>query len=651
MDQHNQQQPSSGPSPQSGQPDFWHYAAWVVLVTLLVGYFLQPRGEQARAELPYSEFKSHLRAGDVEQVTLRGEKIRGEMNQPVRSDPGETGTQRFGTQRPPVEDPELMRLLEEQNVQVTAEPSDPPWLLQSLIHVLPWVLLIGLIFYSTRQMQKQMASRNGVFGVGQSRARRFREGATRVSFDDIAGLDNAKKDLQDIISYLRDPDRLRRLGAKPPHGVLMMGCPGTGKTLLARAVAGEAGVPFYSISASEFIEMFVGVGASRVRDLFKQAKQEAPAIVFIDEIDAVGRTRGAGVGGGHDEREQTLNQILNEMDGFSGHESVIVLAATNRPDVLDPALTRPGRFDRKVTLDLPHREARRAILGVHTRKMPLAGDVDLDELGARTVGFSGADLENLVNEAALLAARENRDEVDAELLDRARDKILLGSERETMLSPDERQRVAWHESGHALLACLLEHTDPVAKVSIVPHGQALGVTEQMPEEDRYNMSEGYLRDRLTVMFGGRVAERIVYGEVSSGAQDDLQQATQLARRMISQWGMNAELGPVGYQQGEEHVFLGREMAQQRDFSEDTAELIDREVRALVRELENRAEQLLSEHRDQLQELAHTLLDREVLEADEIHRIAGLAAPAAPTGNKAEDGAREQGSGRRGFRAG
>jgi cell division protease FtsH len=628
MAEHPRQSPKRpqqhSPEPQQQPPDFWHFAAWMLLITLAVGYFLQPGDDQARVQLPWSEFKSHLKNGNVARVTLSGQEIRGELNQPVQAAQGRQSSRRFRTLRPPVEDPDLMRLLDERNVAVDVKSSDPPWLLQSLIHVLPWVLLIGLIFYSTRRMQQQMSGGDGVFGVGRSKARRFREGSTDVSFDDIAGLENAKSDLRDIINYLKDPERLQRLGAKPPHGILMMGRPGTGKTLLARAVAGEAGVPFYSISASEFIEMFVGVGASRVRDLFRQAKEEAPAIVFIDEIDAVGRTRGAGVGGGHDEREQTLNQILNEMDGFSGHEQVIVLAATNRPDVLDPALTRPGRFDRKVTLDLPHRQARRAILTVHTRKMPLADNVDLDNLAGRTVGFSGADLENLANEAALLAARENREEIDAALLDRARDKVLLGSERETLLTADEKERVACHESGHALLGCLLEHTDPVAKVSIVQRGQALGVTEQMPEEDRYNLRESYLRDRITVLFGGRVAERIIYGEVSSGAQDDLRQATQIARRMISQWGMNAELGPVGYQQGEEHVFLGREMAQQRDFSENTAERIDNEVRKLVRELEERAEQLLTDHRDKLESLARTLLEREVVDAAEIQRIVGKA---------------------------
>ncbi len=615
-------------SPEPETPELWRIAVWVALVTLLLGYFLQTPDGAPRAELAYSVFKEHLRAGEVERVTLRGQEITGRLSVPADVGDEVGSSERFTTIRPPIDDPDLLDQLDRQGVTVTAHKSEPPWLLQALINILPWVLLIGLFFYLSRRMQKQLAHSQGMFGFGKSKARRYHRGESGVSFDGVAGLENAKRELADIVGYLRHPDRVRKLGAKPPRGVLMTGPPGTGKTLLARAVAGEAAVPFYSLSAAEFIEMFVGVGASRVRDMFAAAKKEQSAIIFIDEIDAIGRARGTGLGGGHDEREQTLNQILNEMDGFSGHEAVVVLAATNRPDVLDPALTRPGRFDRKVTLDRPHREARRAILAVHVHDVPLADDVDLDRLAARTIGLSGADLENLVNEAALLAAREQAERVDASLLDRARDKIMLGTERETRLSTADRERVAYHESGHALLSCLLEHTDPVAKITIVPRGQALGATEQVPEEERYNLPESYLRDRITAMFGGRVAERLVYGEVSSGAKDDLQQATRLARSMVAQWGMSDQLGPVGYRQGEEHVFLGREMAQQRDFSEQTAQLVDEEVRNLVRALEQRAEKLLSAHQERLRALARRLLEREVLEADEIGSIVGPGSDAS-----------------------
>jgi cell division protease FtsH len=528
----------------------------------------------------------------------------------------------FSTILPPVDDPDLIPLLERHAVEVRAEVEQIDWWASALINLLPWLLIIGLFFYASRKMQERMlgGGPGDLFGFGKSKARRFRRGSMEIGFDDVAGLENAKRDLHEIIDFLKEPERFRKLGAKIPKGVLLMGPPGTGKTLLAKAVAGEAEVPFYSISGSEFIEMFVGVGASRVRDMFDSAKKEAPAIIFIDEIDSVGRVRGSGLGGGHDEREQTLNQILAEMDGFEPEQTVVVLAATNRPDVLDPALLRPGRFDRKITLELPRKEARQKILEVHARDIPLDDDVDLQNLAARTVGFSGADLENLMNEAALLAGRANLDKVDARTLDAARDKIVLGAEKETVLDEEEKQRVAYHESGHALLACLLPNTDPLAKVTIIPRGRALGATEQMPEEERYTLSESYLRDRIAIMLGGRLAEKIVFDEISSGAEDDLKQATTLARRMISQWGMSKKLGPVAFRRGEEHIFLGREMAQQRDFSEHTAQLIDDEVRELVGELESRAHEILSAHREQLDTLAAALLEHEILEADQIQTL-------------------------------
>jgi cell division protease FtsH len=445
----------------------------------------------------------------------------------------------------------------------------------------------------------------------------------------VAGLADAKGDLKEIIDNLSHPERYRTIGAKTPRGVLLVGPPGTGKTLLARAVAGEAGVPFYSISGSEFVEMFVGVGAARVRDMFESAKKEAPCVVFIDEIDAVGRSRGAGVGGGHDEREQTLNQILSEMDGFTPHQNVVVLAATNRPDVLDPALLRPGRFDRKVFLELPDREAREAILEVHTRSVPLSDGVDLAKIAARTVGFSGADLENLVNEAALLAGRERKEAVNMDMLERARDKLVLGAERERGLGEEERRLVAYHESGHALMAWLLPEADPLEKVTIIPRGRALGATEQLPEEERANLKRSYLLDRIGVMLGGRVAEQVVFDDLTSGAQSDLEQATRLVRSMVCRWGMSPALGPVVFKRGDEHVFLGREIAEQRDFSDATAKLIDDEVKRLLEAAEERDRELMVKHREDLTRLAEALLEEETIGRPRIEELlrAGEVEPA------------------------
>ncbi|MGB5261010.1 MAG: ATP-dependent zinc metalloprotease FtsH [Gammaproteobacteria bacterium] len=628
----------SGPSGNPWQTPLplWRYVVWFLLLLAFSWYWFGVSQQPQRLELAYTDFKERVRADEVASVTFRGQLVVGEFSGVVRppadtARPGrlpdtQAGTAMFSTTLPPVDDPGLIPLLESHGVEVRAEVEQLSWWASALINLLPWLLIIGLFFYASRKMQERMlgGGPGEVFGFGKSRARRFRRGSMEIGFDDVAGLENAKRELHEIIDFLKEPERFRKLGAKIPKGILLMGPPGTGKTLLAKAVAGEAEVPFYSISGSEFIEMFVGVGASRVRDMFDSAKKEAPAIIFIDEIDSVGRVRGSGLGGGHDEREQTLNQILAEMDGFEPEQTVVVLAATNRPDVLDPALLRPGRFDRKVTLELPRREARLKILEVHARDIPLADDVNLDNLAARTVGFSGADLENLMNEAALLAGRAHMEKVDAGILDKARDKIVLGAEKETVLNEEEKKRVAYHESGHALLACLLPNTDPLAKVTIIPRGRALGATEQMPEEERYTLSESYLRDRIAIMLGGRLAERIVFGELSSGAEDDLKQATTLARRMISQWGMSEKLGPVAFRRGEEHIFLGREMAQQRDFSEHTAQLIDDEVRKLVGELEASAYEILSGHRELLDTLAAALLEQEILEAPQIQSLVEAA---------------------------
>lgn len=605
---------------------------WFLTVLLLSHYWLDVSKNQHQADLSYTAFKDRVRSEQVVTVTMQGQQVSGTFRNP---EPGSqaTGNQvvkQFVTTLPPIDDPELMPLLEQYGVEVRVRSGEGNWWVRLLIGLVPWLLIIGLFWYASVRMQERMmggSGAGGLFGFAKSRAKRFEKGQSRVTFDDVAGLENAKRDLREISDYLRDPSPYLRLGAKIPRGILLMGPPGTGKTLLARAVAGEANVPFFSISASEFIEMFVGVGASRVRDMFQSAKNEAPAIIFIDEIDSIGRARGTGLGGGHDEREQTLNQILNEMDGFEPHETVVVLAATNRPDVLDAALMRPGRFDRKVTLDLPDRPARQAILKIHSRGVPLAGDVDLVRLAALTVGFAGADLENLINEAALLAGRKGKSEVDMLLMLEARDKVVLGGLREMLLSDDEKRLVAFHEAGHAVVASLLPHADPLDKVTIIPRGRALGVTEQIPENERHNFKQSYLYDRLGVMLGGRCSEKMVFGEVSSGAEEDLKQATLLARHMVTHWGMSEKIGPVAFHRGEEHIFLGREMAQQRDFSEHTAEVIDDEVSTLLKHREVEIGQLLKTNRALLDAVANALLEKETLEFDEIRTLIDACAKA------------------------
>jgi cell division protease FtsH len=603
---------------------WWRLFVWAVVLALFSWFWIKP-ADSDRQILSYSEFKTAISENQVAGVELRGDQVRGDYLQPRAADgAGEARARRqFVTTLPPLPDPALITLLEQHAVEIRAVSAEAHWLAKAVIGILPWLLIIGLFWYATNRMQQRIGG-IGLFDFGKSRARRFRHSGDNPTFDDVAGLDNAKLDLREIVDYLKNPQRYRKLGAEIPRGILLMGPPGTGKTLLAKAVAGESGVAFFSISGSEFIEMYVGVGASRVRDMFASARKEAPSIIFIDEIDSVGRARGAGLGGGHDEREQTLNQILGEMDGFDPHEAVVVLAATNRPDVLDSALLRPGRFDRKITLDLPDRKARRAILDIHAADVPLAEDADLDRIAALTVGFSGADLENLVNEAALLAGRNERDRVDMRALLDARDKVVLGSRRELIIGDEEKKLVAFHEAGHALTAHCLPNADPLDKVSIIPRGMALGMTEQIPEEEHYNLRHGYLRDRIGVMLGGRAAEKLVFGEVSSGAENDLKQATRVARHMVTHWGMSERLGPVAFRRGEEHIFLGREMTQQRDFSEHTARIIDDEVRGLLQGIDRQVFDLLHERRTQLDALAAALLQKETLEAHEI--VAILAAP-------------------------
>ncbi|NMG14169.1 ATP-dependent zinc metalloprotease FtsH [Aromatoleum bremense] len=572
-------------------------------------------------EISYSDFKRRIAAGQVAEVTMQENRISGRLREerPIGPDGGKTD--RFTTRVPAMGDSTLLPALEDADVQVNVQ-SAQGWGL--LIYWLPWLLLLGFFFLAFWRASRLVG---GGLGSG-GELRRFLQSVVRTAerpqttFADVAGQESAKRDVQELVAYLRDPGKFERLGAQMPRGVLLMGPPGTGKTLLARALAGEAGVPFFSISGSEFIEVFVGVGASRVRNLFAAAKKQAPSIVFIDELDAVGRTRGTGLGGGHDEREQTLNQILAEMDGFAPHEAVIVLAATNRPDVLDPALLRPGRFDRHVVLDLPDSKDREAILAVHSRKVPLGADVKLGEIAAATPGFSGADLHNLVNEAAILAAREEQERVGHRHFEEARDKVVLGSTRTLAIQPDERHRLAVHEAGHAVVAYFLPHADPLYKVSIVPRGRALGGTLQLPEHERHTLPEDYLRDRLAVMLAGRTAERLLLGTVSSGADDDIRQATALARSMVACWGMSEAVGPVDLRDSEEHPFLGREIAQPRRFSESSAQAVDEGVRTLLKEAEQRIGEALRQHAAALGRLVEALEREEDIDRARIEALLG-----------------------------
>ena len=600
-------------------------AALAVFLVLFVG--LPEQTPRRVADVSYSEFKQLAADNALSKVTFRGNSVTANLNQaqPVGA-LGQTATE-VRSRVPDLGDPELLPLLEDKGVEIRSLPSEGEGPLRWLYGLAPWLLLIGIYLWFWNRMQKGMLGRFGGRDIPDflsGSAKKEEKRSDKVTFDDVAGQDNAKREVSELVDFLRDPTLYTRLGAEPPRGVLLMGPPGTGKTLLARALAGEAGVPFFHISASEFIEMFVGVGASRVRKMFEEAKKRAPSIIFIDELDSVGRVRGAGLGGGHDEREQTLNQILAEMDGFAGHEAVIILAATNRPDVLDPALLRPGRFDRHVTLELPDKKARQEILKVHTRKTPLAGDVDLETVAAGTPGFSGADIKNLVNEAAMLAAREGAAQVSMRAFDEMRDKIMMGSVRTLAIQPEEHNRLAVHEAGHTTVAYFLPKADPIYKVTIIPRGRALGGTHMLPEEERHTLPEDYLKDRLAVMLGGRAAEKEFLGTVSSGADDDIKQATQLARAMVARWGMAEDVGPVDLRQSDEHPFLGREFAQPRRFSETTAHEVDAAVHELLREAENRASELLRKHQDGVRRLIDALERQETLDRAEIASCLGAA---------------------------
>ncbi|HEX6482817.1 MAG TPA: ATP-dependent zinc metalloprotease FtsH [Ktedonobacteraceae bacterium] len=577
--------------------------------------------------LPYTGFLQQVQQGNVKDVTLTGNAVSGDFKTPLKQTSSGSGNTtvtlypQFNSYVPETGDPNLLPTLEKNSVSITAQPTQTPWwqtALTLLLNVLPFLLLIYLGYMALRSF-RQSQQAGGLFGVERSRAKLYNEERPSTTFADVAGVDEAKADLREEIEFLREPQRYTAIGAHIPKGVLLVGPPGTGKTLLARAVAGEAGVPFYSASGTDFVELFVGVGASRVRDLFEQAKKNAPCIIFIDEIDAIGRTRsGASAFASNDEREQTLEQLLVEMDGFESNQAVVVLAATNRPDVLDPALLRPGRFDRQITIDLPERRGREAILKIHTRNVPLAADVNLADLAQVTVGFSGADLENLVNEAALAAARRGSAQVTRPDFENALDKLLLGGKREALMDGRERKIVAYHEGGHALVAAVLPDVDPVYKVTIVPRGRSLGVTQFRPEEDRRNIPRTYLIERLAVALGGRTAEELALGDITTGAENDLKEATQMARRMVSEWGMGEQTGPVVYDLADGNSYLSQQPEDHpRLYSEATAQRLDAEVERLITQAHQQARSVLTEHREALDRLAQALLQEEVLERDQV----------------------------------
>jgi cell division protease FtsH len=661
------QQRSDRPSQQNRPPQprlgFW---LWLLLIVLLFNLFfygpfffsLTGVGQSATVNLPYSAFVQQVQRGNVSSVVIKSDNsVSGTFKTPLQErQNGQTiSATGFTSYLPPTGDPNLLPLLEQKGVEVSAEPVQPSWwqtALSWIVNLLPVVLLLYFAFMSWRGMrQMQDLQGGGLFGFGRSRAKLYTQERPTTTFADVAGVEEAKAELREVIDFLRDPQRFLRIGAHIPKGVLLVGPPGTGKTLLARAVAGEAGVPFFSCSATDFVELFVGIGASRVRDLFAQARKQAPCIIFIDEIDAIGRARsGAATLASNDEREHTLEQLLVEMDGFEPHEAIVVLAATNRPDVLDPALLRPGRFDRQVVVDRPERRGREAILRIHTRQVPLAPDVDLDELARSTPGFSGADLANLVNEAALAAARRGKSLVDRQDFQEALDKLLLGGKREALVDERERRVVAYHEAGHALVAAVLPDVDPLYKVTIVPRGRSLGVTQFLPEDDRHNYARSYLLQRLAVALGGRTAEEVALGEVTSGAENDLKEATRLARRMVTEWGMGESTGLVAYDLHEYGDFLETPAfdAHQRPYAEATAQRVDAEVARLIEEAHQQARAVLTTHRAALDRLAEALLREEVLEREQVLAILHeTASPAAASADHsltaAQPAAESQGS--------
>ena len=627
----NRGTPGKGDEPKPSGAGTWMTVLLLIGVVFLI-LWLQFSRTTGRW-VPYSFFRQQLhhkvngvdQPTNVKSVRFQDDYLEGEWIA-IPEDPEKPGTKlptnKFATALPPMEDRELMTLLDQQQVKIVADRS--PWRVGpgDLLLLIMLGLMALFMWTVIRRTMDPMGTGGIVGNFIRSPAKQFKSSDQNTTFNDVAGMEQAKRELQEIVEFLKNPAKFQKLGAQIPKGVLLMGPPGTGKTLMARATAGEAGVPFFAINGSEFIQMFVGVGASRVRDMFGTAKANSPCILFIDEIDAVGRVRGAGVGGGHDEREQTLNQILSEMDGFQQTEAVIVLAATNRPDVLDPALLRPGRFDRHVTVDRPTKTGRLGILKVHTRKVPLADDVDLERIAAATIGFSGADLKNLVNEAALTAARKDKSVVERADFDEARDRVLMGSTREEIMNPREREMTAYHEAGHALLAWLLPEVDPVHKVTIIPRGRALGLTQLLPSEERYNVGEAKLHQQLIMAMGGRAAEKIVFNEYSAGAEGDLNQSTSLARKMVSHWGMSPVVGPVAFRHAEEHPFLGKEIHEAREFSEETARVIDEEVQKFMVQANSTAIEMLTQKRDLLDAIARALLDQEAIDERDMEKIIG-----------------------------
>lgn len=603
-----------------------------LVVMFNIGYSNLMRDAEQRAEISYSRFRSELAGNNLKKVQLKGTVASGEFLKKIQITETIQGKEikrevsAFSTILPATADPALLSELTEHQVETSAVSPEISPLISFLISLFPWILIIGAWWYISLTARNQ-GPMGMIGGYANSGARMYGTGEkVNVTFDDVAGMENSKQELREIVDYLKDPGQFHLIGGRVPKGVLLVGPPGTGKTLLARAVAGEAGVNFFTISASQFIEMFVGVGASRVRNLFNNAKKGAPSIIFIDEIDAVGRSRGTGLGGGHDEREQTLNQLLSEMDGFDRHEEVIVLAATNRPDVLDPALLRPGRFDRHVVIERPDWRDREKILKVHTRRIALAEGIDFEIIAKGTPGMTGADLENLVNESAILASREKATAVTMAHFEQAKDKLLMGGERKMILSDNERRLTAYHEAGHTLVAKLLPGTDPIHKVTIIPHSMALGVTQQLPTDDRYYYPRSYLENRICVALGGRAAERLYFGEVSTGAQSDLKLVTDLAEKMVCQWGMSEKVGPINFTRGEENPFLGRKLAEEKGFSEEMAWIIDQEITSIIRQGEKSADKLLSVNRTRLEALANALQEEETLDGarvDEIFRSSDL----------------------------
>jgi len=576
-----------------------------IVIILLFNLFSAPK--KTGEEIIFSEFMTKLEAGEVEEVVIKDSNLAGQLKD----------GKRFKTYAPAY--PDLVKVLRSQNVKITVKPTEQnPWYWSLLFSWGPIILLVAVWIFFMRQMQ---TGGNKALSFGKAKAKLASEKSVKVTFSDVAGIEEAKAEVQEIIDFLKAPQKFQKLGGKIPKGVLLVGAPGTGKTLLARAIAGEAGVPFFSISGSDFVELFVGVGASRVRDLFDQAKKNAPCIIFIDELDAVGRHRGAGLGGGHDEREQTLNQLLVEMDGFETNQGIIILAATNRPDVLDPALLRPGRFDRQVVVPQPDVKGRLEILKVHTRNIPLDERVNLEQIARGTPGFSGADLANLVNEAALLAARKSKSKVEMSDFEAAKDKVLMGVERKSMIiSESEKKNTAYHEAGHTLVAKLTPGTDPIHKVSIIPRGMALGITQQLPIDDRYTYSKDYLMKALSILLGGRAAEEIALEHLTTGAGNDLERATELSRKMVTEWGMSEKLGPLTFGKKDEHIFLGKEIARHKDYSEKTAIDIDEEVKRIVIEAYDTSKKLVTENLDLLEALAKSLLEKETMDGAEIDAL-------------------------------